>query len=1803
MHKHSRKVDRSLTAKLKELIKDASSWDEVFERIEKSGSTNQEKGRLFEDFFHCAYSYESKDIKEIWPFEGIPESIKGKLNFAGTDHGVDFLIQNKAGQYIAVQCKYTGNPERRLNWSRDRLTNFFTEAEGCHGLLLFSNAAGIDAHSRNKKSEKLTFAGPNELKLSREDFKNISVEKRSTRKILSPFDYQSQAIDKVIEAFGKEDRGQLILPCGAGKTLVSFWVYERLSPAKCLVLMPSLALLRQFKESWEEAQKEFRDYLCVCSEKDIAQSEKEDSVTSQVYELPAPGRVTTDPKAIKKFLMKDEKQIVYATYQSSDRIQEAMRGSGLQFDLAVCDEAHKTATGKDSHFNIIHHNTKIACRKRLYMTATPRVIGADLKNKIRDEARFKTLADMNDTSVFGRVFHRMGFAEGIQKGFLSDYRITAMGISDKEVHQAIKEGVFLESSDDPADTHDLAKLYALKKAITNRKMTHVVSFHSSIKRAQNFYKEYRPLDEMDCFHVNGKQSTKKRGHLIRDFTSSKKALLTNSRCLTEGVDVPEIDGIYFCDPRHSLVDIVQASGRALRLPKDRKTKKKLGHIVVPIFHKDRAELEGAIDASSFKTVVDIVRALANQDERLEEEIRNLRTERRKATGAISGSPHLSVNIAGGIDIDGSRLQEALFSQIIEKTRLPWRRFEEARGFVRALGLKSATEWRQYCQGEIKGMEAKPEDIPAAPWHTYKDQGWQGLGDWLGTGTIAPRNREYRPFEEARQFVHALELKSSTEWSQYCKGKLDGREPKPEDIPMNPHRNYKAQGWQGWGDWLGTGTMATQNREYRSFEEARQLVHRLDLRSQKEWKEYCKGKLEGRVPRPEDIPAKPDHVYKDQGWQGMGDWLGTGTIANFNKEYRPFSEARKFVRALELKSGTEWRKYCKGEIEEISLKPEDIPANPNQTYKAQGWEGMGDWLGTGRVADQYREYRPFEEAREFVHALKLKSRTEWNRYCKGELKGMEPKPEDIPANPNKTYKDQGWQGMGDWLGTGTIASYNKKYRPFQESRQFVHALKLKSSIEWRKYCQEELPGINPKPEDIPAKPYRTYKNQGWQGMGDWLGTGTIASRNREYRPFEEARGFVRGLGLKNHKEWKRYCKGEMEGMAPKPEDIPAAPSSTYKNQGWQSWGDWLGTGTIANFNREFRPFEEARQFVHALKLKSETQWRQYCKGELEGIAAKPEDIPAVPKQTYKSQGWQSIGDWLGTGTIANFNKRYRPFDEARRFVHALKLKSGTEWRQYCKGGLKGMEPKPEDIPAGPNRTYKDQGWQGMGDWLGTGTIASYNREYRPFDEARKFVHALKLKSGTEWRQYCKGELEGINPKPEDIPTNPHRNYKDQGWKGWGDWLGTGTIAPFNREYRPFEEARQFVHSLELKNQKEWGQYCKGELEGIAAKPKDIPASPNQTYKDQGWKGMGDWLGTGRVADQYKKYRLFQEAQEFVHTLKLKSGTEWKKYCKGELEGVKPKPEDIPAKPDHVYKAQGWQGMGDWLGTGIIATRNREYRPFEEARQFVHAIELKNGTEWGQYCKEELEGIAAKPEDIPADPRRVYKSQGWQSMGDWLGTGTIANQDREYRPFDEARKFVHGIKLKNNMEWRRYCKGEFKSRRPKPEDIPVDPRQVYKNQGWQSFGDWLGTGTIANFNKKFRPFEEARQFVHSLELKNQKEWGQYCKGELSGINPKPEDIPAKPQRTYKAQGWQGFGDWLGTTTIAPQNKKYRPFQEARQFVHALELKSSTEWYKYCQGELAGRKSKPEDIPANPQQTYKNKGWQGMGDWLRNGHHGNL
>jgi hypothetical protein len=359
----------------------------------------------------------------------------------------------------------------------------------------------------------------------------------------------------------------------------------------------------------------------------------------------------------------------------------------------------------------------------------------------------------------------------------------------------------------------------------------------------------------------------------------------------------------------------------------------------------------------------------------------------------------------------------------------------------------------------------------------------------------------------------------------------------------------------------------------------------------------------------------------------------------------------------------------------------------------------------------KQFRDFESAREFARLLNLKGTKEWFEYCKSGNK-----PNDIPSYPNQVYKKD-FKGYGDWLGTGTVAPKNRVLLSFKDAREFVQTLKLKSGRYWREYTQS-----GNKPEDIPSTPSVTYKNKGWKNWGDWLGT--------EWRSFEEARKFARELNLKGQKEWQEYC-----ASGNKPKDIPASPNSTYKKD-FKGMGDFLGTGTIRTQDRIYRPFKEAREFVQKLGLKNHEEWKEYCKS-----GNRPNDIPSGVEQTYKKD-FKGMGDFLGTGTISNRDKVYRTYKEAREFARLLNLKGQKEWQEYCKSGN-----KPDDIPADPNQVYKKD-FKGYGDWLGT--------EWRSFEEAREFVRSLGLKTNDDWKEYCKS-----GKKPDDIPAAPWRTYKE--WK--------------------------------------------------------------------------------------------------------------------------------------------------------------------------------------------------------------------------------------------------------------------------------------------------------------------------------------------------------------------------------------------------------------------------------------------------------
>jgi len=244
-----------------------------------------------------------------------------------------------------------------------------------------------------------------------------------------------------------------------------------------------------------------------------------------------------------------------------------------------------------------------------------------------------------------------------------------------------------------------------------------------------------------------------------------------------------------------------------------------------------------------------------------------------------------------------------------------------------------------------------------------------------------------------------------------------------------------------------------------------------------------------------------------------------------KQFRDFESARKFVRKLGLKRTKEWREYCAS-----GDKPDDIPSNPNATYKNKGWVNYGEFFGTGYVAPKDRIYLTFKEAREFVRSLGLTSIEEWKEYGRSGNR-----PENIPQKVERTYKNE-FKGYGDFLGTGNIRTGDIQYRPYKEAREFVRKLKITGQQQWQKQYVKS----GNKPQDIPSNPQRVYKNKGWQGWGDWTGTGNVAPSNMQYRPFKEAREFVKKLNLKSQKEWLAYC-----ASGDKPDDIPATPWNTYK----------------------------------------------------------------------------------------------------------------------------------------------------------------------------------------------------------------------------------------------------------------------------------------------------------------------------------------------------------------------------------------------------------------------------------------------------------------------------------------------------------------------------------------------------------------------------------------------------------------------------------------------------------------------------------
>jgi predicted helicase len=271
-------------------------------------------------------------------------------------------------------------------------------------------------------------------------------------------------------------------------------------------------------------------------------------------------------------------KIVFTTYQSSDKLAAAARKACTRFDVAILDEAHKTVVEPSKKFATLLRDTKINIRRRIFMTATERVPLGDRND----------VPSMDNEKDYGRRFFHLSFKEAIKQRIITDYKVLTMAVSGRRIRALIDENriLNLNSRDlDEAEAQSIAAGIALKRAYKRHKIDHAISFHRSIRAADRFREQQNALNRFrdigpktTNLHISSKKTAGQRSDLLRAFVDHKRALMTNARCLTEGVDVPAIDCVMFADPKQSRIDIVQAAGRALR----RHQGKDLGYIVVPL---------------------------------------------------------------------------------------------------------------------------------------------------------------------------------------------------------------------------------------------------------------------------------------------------------------------------------------------------------------------------------------------------------------------------------------------------------------------------------------------------------------------------------------------------------------------------------------------------------------------------------------------------------------------------------------------------------------------------------------------------------------------------------------------------------------------------------------------------------------------------------------------------------------------------------------------------------------------------------------------------------------------------------------------------------------------------------------------------------------------------------------------------------------------------------------------------------------------------------------------------------------------
>ena len=631
-------------------------FQQTLDQIRADAGSHAESGALFErlvkQYFRQDPVYTDR-FSEVWLWS---EWAARRPDFTGQDTGVDLVAEEHDGGCCAIQCKFHA-PGTRI--SKDALDSFIS-------------ASARDPFTRRMVVDTGHAWGPNALKtiegltpacqvLRFNDLADRPIDWPNLRRQdpealrwrpepFSPRPHQKSAVEDVIRGFDQHDRGKLIMACGTGKTFTAMCIAEIMAGVggQILYLVPSISLFQQSMRAWAEQRTVPHRYIGICSDTRAGRNDEDASLRE--LEIP----VTTDLAALGSALgeaTSDAMTVVFCTYQSLGLVEQAQDGGAPLFDLVLCDEAHRT-TGierpgdKTSPFALVHDAERIRASHRLYMTATPRLYTEGAKSKASSHS--VDVFSMDDAATYGPEFHRLPFSRAVAQNLLADYKVVVLAMSERHVDAALQ--AHLTSGGGEINLTDAAKIVGCWQALQNpenrpqgdgsiRPLGRAIAFTNTIESSKRLAAHWGglvaqavgrlPAEEQatafrcETEHVDGQHHALDRRARIEWLKGASEGacrILSNARCLSEGIDVPALDAVLFMSPRNSQVDIVQAVGRAMRKAEG----KTYGYIVLPVAVPAGVDPAAALDDNErFAAVWGVLRALRSHDDRFDAEINQI----------------------------------------------------------------------------------------------------------------------------------------------------------------------------------------------------------------------------------------------------------------------------------------------------------------------------------------------------------------------------------------------------------------------------------------------------------------------------------------------------------------------------------------------------------------------------------------------------------------------------------------------------------------------------------------------------------------------------------------------------------------------------------------------------------------------------------------------------------------------------------------------------------------------------------------------------------------------------------------------------------------------------------------------------------------------------------------------------------------------------------------------------------------------------------------------------------------------------